>query len=152
MKIDALLMDPQDNVVTCVRDVAAGETVAGEAIGGFVEFVLVPRIEDRNDAFAGKTERHKAFWFFGKSVAERIVEESFEELPLGGLWVLLSAELILLPCGDGDVKGSPILIFDAHARRNGKRVVAVQLALEKPVENIGGEERPFEREGLYRED
>ena len=27
MKIDALLMDPQDNVVTCVRDVAAGETV-----------------------------------------------------------------------------------------------------------------------------
>ena len=27
MKIDALLMDPLDNVVTCVRDVAAGETV-----------------------------------------------------------------------------------------------------------------------------
>ena len=27
MKIDALLMDEKDNVVTCVRDVEAGETV-----------------------------------------------------------------------------------------------------------------------------
>ena len=27
MKIDALMLDTKDNVVTCVRDVAAGETV-----------------------------------------------------------------------------------------------------------------------------
>lgn len=27
MKIDALMLDPKDNVVTCVRDVNAGETV-----------------------------------------------------------------------------------------------------------------------------
>ena len=27
MKVDALLMDPKDNVVTCVRDVKAGEVV-----------------------------------------------------------------------------------------------------------------------------
>lgn len=27
MKIDAIMLDPKDNVVTCVRDVAAGETV-----------------------------------------------------------------------------------------------------------------------------
>ena len=27
MKIDALMLDPKDNVVTCVRDVEAGETV-----------------------------------------------------------------------------------------------------------------------------
>ena len=25
MKVDALIMDPKDNVVTCVRDVKAGE-------------------------------------------------------------------------------------------------------------------------------
>ena len=28
MKIDAIMLDPKDNVVTCVRDVAAGETVS----------------------------------------------------------------------------------------------------------------------------
>ncbi|MBQ1549554.1 MAG: UxaA family hydrolase, partial [Clostridia bacterium] len=28
MTINALLMDPKDNVVTCVREVPAGETVA----------------------------------------------------------------------------------------------------------------------------
>ena len=27
MKVDALIMDPKDNVVTCVRDVKAGEVV-----------------------------------------------------------------------------------------------------------------------------
>ena len=27
MKVNALLMDPKDNVVTCVRDVKAGEVV-----------------------------------------------------------------------------------------------------------------------------
>ena len=27
MKVDALIMDPKDNVVTCVRDVKAGEDV-----------------------------------------------------------------------------------------------------------------------------
>lgn len=27
MKIDAIMLDPKDNVVTCVRDVKAGETV-----------------------------------------------------------------------------------------------------------------------------
>ena len=27
MKVDALLMDPKDNVVTCVRDVKAGKVV-----------------------------------------------------------------------------------------------------------------------------
>ena len=29
MKINALMMDKTDNVVTCVADIAAGETVCG---------------------------------------------------------------------------------------------------------------------------
>ena len=42
MKVDALIMDPKDNVVTCVRDVKAGEVVhyrstdrSGERTGSY---------------------------------------------------------------------------------------------------------------------
>lgn len=134
------------------RTLAAGETVAGKARSGFVEPVLVPRVENRNGSFTRKTERHEVFRLFGQVIAEGVMEEGDKEFPLGGLRVLLAAKPVLLPRGDGNAEGASVFVGGAHSCWNAKRIVAIQFALEEAVEKVGREERPFEREGLYGED
>lgn len=71
MKIDALMLDPKDNVVTCVRDVATGETVCYRKGDDFLSVDAKENIPFGHkialEDFAQETEIYKYGELIGKT-------------------------------------------------------------------------------------
>lgn len=77
MKIDALMLDPKDNVVTCVRDVAADETVCYRKEDDFLNVYAKENIPFGHkialEDFAQETEIYKYGELIGR--ASRSIEK-----------------------------------------------------------------------------
>ena len=70
MKIDALMLDPKDNVVTCVRDVEAGEKVCYRRGADYLEVDAKENIPFGHKISLKSLEREEEVYKYGELIGK----------------------------------------------------------------------------------